>query len=196
MKMRRNNRTCGSVRSSLTTLAGLATARSEAVVTMELRPSGRQARREVWACGSSMSGNPATRLMVTSPTQVNCEQASLTPQSLETSTGSNQKRYAVGCPNDTVGHTDKKTAGVVQGLNHHTLRNIDELNPPPRRDAAGVSVRAAVGVSGKGGWKKRTPSCNGRDRGCKDRPAARAGRLPTGGSSPRHFRTDEGGKSK
>ena len=163
--MSQYDRTCGSVRSSLATLAGLVTARSEAVATTELRPQGRQVRREAGACEPLMSGGSSPRLMVVCPTQVNCVEAPLTPRSPVTLTGSGQNWHAVGCPIDALGHTDQSTAGVVQGLHHHiSLRNLDEVNPSLRPAGAGVLARAAVGVPGRGCWKKRMPFCNGTDR--------------------------------
>lgn len=37
----------------------------------------------------------------------------------------------VSCPSLALGHTDKSTAGVAQGLNHRMLRILDEVSPSP-----------------------------------------------------------------
>jgi hypothetical protein len=83
-----------------------------------------------------------------------------------TLTGSGQNRHALGCSTQALEHTDKTGAGVVQGLNHRLLRDLDGSNPPSRLFEAGASARAAVETPGRGCWKKRTPSCNGTDRSC------------------------------
>jgi len=163
--MNEYHRTRGSVRGSLTAPAKLATTWWEAAVTTPLRPAGRETRREAGFSEPPMSGGSRARLMAC-PTQVNCEQASLLQGSQTTLTGSGQNRHAARCSTSDMGHTDRKAAGVVQGLNHRLLRDLDELNPPLRPSGAGTLARAALATPGRGCWKKRTPRCNGTDSGC------------------------------
>ena len=167
--MNEYDRTCGSVRSSLAALAGSATTAWEAAATMQLRPSGRESRREAESSEPPMSGGSSARLMAC-PTQANCKQAPLSPTSQMTLTGSGQNRRAVGCPTNELGHADTMTAGVLQGLNHRLLRGLDGVNPLHRLHEAGVPARAAVGAPGRGCWRKRMPPCNGADRSCNITP--------------------------
>jgi hypothetical protein len=164
--MNEYHRTRGSVRGSLAAPAKSATTWWEAAVTMQLHPSGWETRREVECPESPMSGGSSARLKMACPTQVNCKQASLSRRSQMTLTGSGQNRHAVGCSSGCWGHTDRMTAGVVQGLNHRLLRDSDEANPSLRPTGAGTSARAAVATPGRGCWRKRMPSCNGTDSGC------------------------------
>jgi hypothetical protein len=142
-------------------------------------------------------GEPAVRLglrianvrrsgarLMACPTQVNCEKASLGEEKPNDIDRLRPKWHAVSCPSLALGHTDTSTAGVAQGLNHRMLRVLDEVNPSPRLVEAGAPARAAFGGLGRGCWKKQMPSCNGMDRSVY-RSAAKAGRLPAGGSSPK-----------
>ena len=156
-------RTRGSVRGSLAALAGLTTTPWEAAVTMQLHPSGWETRREVESSELPMSGGSSARLEMACPTHVNCEQASSTRGSQRTLTGSGQNRHAVGCPTNELGHADTMTAGVLQGLNHRLLRELDGVNPLLRPIGASASARAAFATPGKGYWRKRTPFCNRTD---------------------------------
>jgi hypothetical protein len=195
MTMNEYNRTCGSVRSSLAALAGLATTPWEAAVTMELRPSGREARREAESSEPPMSGGSSARLMAC-PTQVNCKQAPLSPTSQMTLTGSGQNRHAAGCSSHAWEHTDRMAAGVMQGLNHRWLRGSDELNPSHRLHEAGASARAADGAPGKGCWRKRMPPCNGADRSCNITPLREQAHFQRVVRYETTGRTNKGGNSK
>jgi hypothetical protein len=78
------------------------------------------------------------------------------------------KRYAVKLLRLLFsGHTDISTAGVLAGANPLVSSMRNTVNPLPRlRKEAGVPARGAVGVAGKGNWRKRMPPCNGVDRRC------------------------------
>jgi len=110
--------------------------------------------------------------------------------------GFSQNRHAVGCPLADWGHTDKSIAGVLQGLHHHLLHVLDGLNPPPRPIGAGTFVRTAVGVPGRGCWKKRTPLCNGADRGWNITPLREQADFQRVVHYQTTRRTNEGGESK
>ena len=99
------------------------------------------------------------------------------PGSQTTLTGSGQNGHAVGCSIRWLEHTDKTTAGVVQGLNRHWLRDLDRSNPPLCPSGAGASARAAVATPGRGCWKKRMPPCNGADRSCNITPLREQARF-------------------
>jgi hypothetical protein len=192
-KESKSERTCGSVRSSLAAPAGLVTTRLEAAVTTRIRSGERGGFREDTS-RSPMPDGLNSRLVV-SLTEVNCNQAPLSPESQKALSGSGQNRRAVGCLVDATGHTDRKTAGVVQRLTHRKFHDVDRSNPSSRPVfRAGFAARRAVGMPGRGGRRKQMPSCNGTDR--DQCPAARAGRLPTGGSLRNPGRIDTGGNSK
>ena len=187
--------TRGSVRGSLTAPAKLATTSREAAVTTQLHPHGWDTRREVECSAPPMSGGSSARLMAC-PTHVNCAQAPLALRSQMTLTGSGQNRHALGCSTQVLEHTDKNSAGVLQGLNHRLLRDLDGSNPPFRLSEAGASARTAVGTPGEGCWRKRMSSCNGTDRSCNITPR----REPAHFQQVVHYetagRTDKGGNSK
>lgn len=79
--------------------------------------------------------------------------------------GSGQNWHAVGYPSDTLGYADKWPPVWKQGLTHHGFVDRKMLNPPFRLIEASNAARIADGMSGRGCWRKRMPSCNGTDRG-------------------------------
>jgi len=193
--MNEDYRTRGSVRGSLAATARLATTSWEAAVTRHLHPSGWETRREVEFSEPPMSGGSSARLMAC-PTYVNCKQAPRFPGSQMTLTGSGQNWHAVGYSIFGLEYTDATTAGVMQGLNHRLLRDLDELNPPLRPTGAGVSARAAVATPGRGCRKKRMPSCNGTDRSCNITPLREQARFRRVVRYETTGRTNKGENSK
>jgi len=187
--------TRGSVRGSLMAPAKSATTWWEAAVTAQLRPSGRETRREVEFSEPPMSGGSSARLMAC-PTHVNCAQAPLALRSQMTLAGSGQNRHALGCSTRALEHTDKTSAGVLQGLNHRLLRDLDGSNPPLRLIGAGASARAAVATPGRGCWGKRTPPCNGADRSCNITPLREQAHFQRVVRYETTGRTNKGGNSK
>lgn len=84
----------------------------------------------------------------------------------KTLTGSSQKGNAVGCSTSALEHTDVRTAGVEVGTKSFMSLERNMLSPTSRLKEAGAIVRCAVGVAGKGGWRKRMPVCNESDKSC------------------------------
>ena len=97
----------------------------------------------------------------------------------------------------------KKVCGQEQVLSHHLSQmlchrrirrdlthagNLTEHGKPETLPLGKQSARSADRVAGRGGWRKRRPSCNEADRGCAipvvaTSPRAKASRLPSGLSS-------------
>ncbi len=155
-------RTCGSVRSSLSALAWLATAGSEAAETTHLHSLSeettvRKSPRPQALCGLRARLDDTSKL-------VELPQAPRTCTEPKTLKGSNQKVSQSAVPTDYLGHTDNETAGVEAGANSSMLLERNTVNLIFRLIEAGVVVRPAVGVSGKGNWKKPMPFCNRTDR--------------------------------
>jgi hypothetical protein len=105
---------------------------------------------------------------MTCPTQVNCQSTVMSnkPKALNRlePTGN-----AVGCPHCGLGHTDRNAAGVEAGANSFRSLEPNVVNPTSCSEdhtGAGESARNAVGMAGRGDWKKRRPLCNGVDRSC------------------------------
>jgi hypothetical protein len=64
-------------------------------------------------------------------------------------------------------HTDTKTVGVLAGTNPFVSSMRNMVSPTSRlREKASAPARAAVGVAGKGCWRKRRLVCNGSDKRC------------------------------
>jgi len=80
---------------------------------------------------------------------------------------------------------------LVMGIQRHRrkaraypgLSSMRNVVSPHRPRPGKRTARNADGGAGKGWRRKQRPACNGPDRGCDDRPAAQAGRLPPGPSS-------------
>jgi hypothetical protein len=187
-------RTCGSVRSSLAAPAGLVTARLEAAATMHLPPSGGEDNREgvFWTVSVRRSEVQADGKSNRSELHADI----VSPDEPKALTGSSQNRHAVGCLNDALGHADRDTAGVMQGLNHHEFLVRKRLNPTSRLSEAGSVARPADGMAGRGCWRKRKPSCNGRDRGCDITPLRKQADFQRVARYERTGRTTAGGNRK
>ena len=62
-------------------------------------------------------------------------------------------------------HADERTAGVKAGTNSPMLLERNTVSRTSRLFEAGAVARPAVGVIGKGCWRKQRPSGNRTDRG-------------------------------
>ncbi len=86
-------------------------------------------------------------------------------------TGSGQKARSrlLHCTLGAHGHT--RLPVWKAGANSFMSLQLNMVNPTSRlRVEAGASARNAVGVAGRGCWKKRRPLCNGADRDCNITP--------------------------
>jgi len=184
--------TCGSVRSSLSASARLATVGSKAAETEELRLRAREQPRGSFPDCQHQGGLRAG--LVICPTEVNCQQApskSIEPKML---TGSSQKVTQSVVPSAYLEHTDKQTAGVKAATNSRRLLERNTVSLTFRLSEAGVVARPADGMAGRGSWNKRMPSGNRADRSCNITPLRKqaefqqvvhhetAGRTFTGGN--------------
>jgi len=100
------------------------------------------------------------------PTQVNCH-STVTIDKPKTLIRLEPKGNAAGCPHFALRHTDINAAGVQAGANSFMSLESNVVNPTSRPDGnvgAGAPVRNAVGMAGRGDWRKRRPLCNGADR--------------------------------
>jgi hypothetical protein len=189
------SRTCDFVHTSLPTSARLVTVGSKAVGTTYLRPRGRGDDREVVSATASVNGGWRVRLNDKSNAS-ELSQAPSNPIEPKTLTGSSQNRRAVGCLTMTWGTRTIKTAGVRTGTKSFVSSYRNVVNPPFRLPEAGVIARCAAGMSGRGCWKKRTPFCNGTDRGCNIAPPCKRADFQLVMRDERTNRTFTGGNRK
>lgn len=188
-------RTCGFVHTSLLASARLVTVGSKAAKTTYLRPKGRGDGREVVSATASVNGGRRVRLH-DKPNESELSQAPSNPIEPKTLTGSSQNRRAVGCLTMTWGTRTQMTAGVRTGAKSFVSSYRNVINPPFRLPEAGVIARCAVGMSGRGCWRKRKPFGNGTDRGCNIAlPCKRADFQPVM-RGERTRKTFTGGNSK
>lgn len=192
--VREAKRTCGSVRSSLVAPALLATEGLEAAMTTYLRLRMRwRPRGSLRDC--QRQGGLRVRLGDKSKL-IELPQAPRRYDEPKALTGSNQKVTQSVSPLHTWNTRTNKTAGVEAGTKSSMLLKRNTVNLTFRPLAgAGAVARPAVGMAGRGNWKKPRPSCNGADRsGHTTSPRKRAdfqrvvhyetaGRTFTGGNS-------------
>jgi hypothetical protein len=189
------SRTCGFVHTSLLTSARLVTVGSKAVGTTYLRPMGRGDGREVVSATASVNGGRRVRLNDKSNAS-ELSQAPSIPREPKTLTGSSQNRRAVGCLTMTWGTRTIMTAGVRTGTKSFVSSDRNVVNPPSRLPKAGVTAMCAVGVPGRGCWKKQMPFCNGMDRGCNIAPPRKRADFQRVMRDERTGKTFIGGNSK
>jgi len=70
------------------------------------------------------------------------------------------------------------------------------VNPTVRLVEAGVSVRNADGLAGRGDWRKLMPFCNGADRSCNIIPPCKRADFQLVVRDERTGKTFAGGNSK
>ena len=157
-------RTCGSVRSSLSAPAWLATARSEAVETIYRRPfgAGRRPRGSLSDCERQCG--PGLSWM-TCPTQVNCA-STVRVKEPKALSGFSQKAMPFGCPSSDWDTRTNPNGRCSAGTKSSVLLERNRLTPTPRPSGQVWPRGRTHGVAGRGCWRKRMPLCNGADRGC------------------------------
>ena len=158
--VREATRTCGSVRSSLVAPALLATEGLEAAMTTYLRlRMRRRPRGSLWDC--QRQGGLRVRLDDRSKL-IELPQAPRGYDEPKALIGSNQKVRSRLSPLHTWDTRTNRTAGVEAGTNSSMLLERNTVNLIFRLSEAGLVARPAVGMAGRGNWKKQRPFCNGR----------------------------------
>jgi hypothetical protein len=188
-------RTRGSVRASLPASARLATVGSKAVGTRFLRSRERGDDREEISAAASVNGGWRIWLDDKSNTR-ELRQASLNPKEPKTLTGSGQKATQPVVPPETEGTRTLMAAGVIAGTKSSVLLERNMENPSSRLEEAGDAARRAVGVTGRGSWKKPTPFCNGTDRSCNITPLRKQAHFQPVVGDETACRTFTGGNGK
>jgi hypothetical protein len=164
MKGKFVSRTCGSVRSSLSAPARLATAGSEAAETTSLHRSdeGTAVRRFPRLRASTRSERQG---WMKRPTQVNCQRHRKIQRAKDADRLQPKRcaaRVLQACKRSA---RTNQAAGVEAGADSFVSSQPNIANPTSRLPAkAGASARNADGMAGRGSWKKQKPVCNGADR--------------------------------
>jgi hypothetical protein len=157
-------KTCGSARTSLAASARLVTVGSKAAATTYLRPRGRRDDREVVSATASINGGRRVRLNDKSK-QNELPQAPSTSVEPKMLTGSGQKARSRLLHRRLGAHGHLRLPVWTAGTKSFMSSQRNRISPAFRLDIeAGASARNADGMADKGGWKKRTPFCNGADR--------------------------------
>jgi len=170
MKSENISRTCGSVRSSLSAPARLATVGSEAAETTSLHHQDEETavRRFPRLRASTRSERQG---WMKCPTQVNCQRHRKIQRAKDADRlkpNGNAASVLQPCKRST---RTKPAAGVEAGANSFMSSQPNIINPTFRLPVeAGASVRNADGMAGRGCWKKPMPFDNGTDRSCNITP--------------------------
>jgi hypothetical protein len=170
MKSKFASRTCGSVRSSLSAPARLATVGSEAAETTSLHPQDEEtAVRRFPRLRASMRSERQGWMKC--PTQVNCRRHRKLQRAKDADRlkpNGNAARVLQPCKRST---RTKQAAGVEAGADSFMSSQPNIVNPTFRLPVeAGASARNADGMAGRGGWRKQRPFSNGTDRSCNMTP--------------------------
>jgi hypothetical protein len=112
--------------------------------------------------------------------------------------GSSQNRQCSRLSHRTRGtHGHSRLPVWKAGANSFVSFKPNIVNPTSRLGTeAGASARIADGVTGRGGWRKRRPLCNGADRGCNIIPPCKRADFQLVVRDERTIRTFTGGKCK
>ena len=194
MRSKLISRTCGSVRSSLSAPARLATVGSEAAETTSLHLQDEETAVR-WPPRLRASTRSERQGWMKCPTQVNCHRHRKIQRAKDADRlkpNGNAARVLQPCKRST---RTKPAAGVEAGADSFMSLQPNIANPTSRlRVKAGASARNADGMAGRGCWRKQRPFCNGTDRSCNITPPCkradfqrvvrdeRAGRTFTGGN--------------
>ena len=189
-------RTCGSVRTSLSAPARLVTVESEAAETTYLRSSERRGGREAFPSAASVKGGRRVRLNEKSNT---CELlwAPLESKSHKTLAGSGQKATQSAASPGIWGTRTIRLPACKAGASSFVSSQRNRINPAFRPLCeAGVTARCADEVAGRGGWKKRRPLGNRADRSCNITPLRKQADFQLVVRGERTRGTFTGGNSK
>jgi hypothetical protein len=161
-----NDKTCGSVHTSLLASALLVTVGSKAAKTTYLYLSRYNEHREVFSAAASIYGGRRVRLDDT-PKSVEPLLAPSTLKEPKMLTGSGQKARS-RLPHHRLGAHGLTRLPVLQAGANSSVSQQQNIAIPTLRPGlgAGAPARGAGGVVGKGCWKKQMPLCNGADKGC------------------------------
>jgi hypothetical protein len=111
--------------------------------------------------------------------------------------GSGQNRHAVGYSTLSMEYADLQTAGAEAGAKSFVSLKPNVVNPTFRPGGgAGASARNALGMAGRGCWKKPRPFCNGADRDCHIIPPCKRADFQRVIRDERTGRTFMGGNRK
>ncbi len=188
------SRTCGSDRSSLSASARLVTVGSKAAVTTyfclhDTESSARNFRH----CQRQRGGRVRLDDM-SNPREL--LQAPLNPAEPKTLTGSSQKARSRLLPSETWSTRTLRLPVYEARTKSFVSFKQNRINPTSCRIPAGVIARCAVEVAGKGGWRKRTPLCNGADRGLNITPLRKQADFQLVVDDEKTSRTFAGGDGK
>ena len=123
-------------------------------------------------------------------------QAPLNPAEPKTLTGSSQKARSRLHPPETWSTRTLRLPVYEARTKSFVSFKQNRINPTSRRIPAGVTARCAVEVAGKGGWRKRTPLCNGADRSCNITPLRKQADFQLVVDDEKTSRTFAGGDGK
>jgi len=163
MKKRESeHQTCGSVRSSLSTLARPVTVGSEAVDTKN-SAARRGSDREVISEAASFRRSEGQAWMNGS-TQVNCCGCRYSREAKDAVRLQPNRQCSQMLLQKCGAHGYKRLSAWKAGTSSFALLIRNRINPIFRPHRAGASARNADGIAGKGYGKKRTLPCNRADR--------------------------------
>ena len=170
MRSENISRTCGSVRSSLSAPARLATVGSGAAETTSPHRQA-EATAVRWLPRLRASTRSGRQGWMKCPTQVNCQRHRKIQRAKDADRLKPNGNAASVLPPCKRSTRTKPAAGVEAGANSSMSSQPNIINPTGRlRVEAGASARNAEGLAGKGCWKKQTPFDNGTDRSCNIAP--------------------------
>jgi hypothetical protein len=186
------HQTCGSVRSSLSTLARLVMVGSEAVETKSSALFGRGSDCEVASEAASFRRSESQAWMRGS-TQVNCCGCRHSRRSQSCCQASAKRQCGQMRQRGSGAHGYERPSAYKAGTSSSALLIRNRINPIFRPWRAGASARNAEGMAGKGYGKKRTLPGNRADRSHAS-PRKRAD-FPWVVDDERAGRTCAGGKA-
>jgi len=196
MKSENISRTCGSVRSSLSAPARLATVGSGAAETTSPHRQD-EATAVRWSPRLRASTRSGRQGWMKCPTQVNCQRHRKIQRAKDAERLKPNGNAASVLPPCKRSTRTKPAAGVEAGANSSMSAQPNIINPTGRlRVEAGASARNADGSAGKGCWKKRTPFDNGTDRSCNITPPRKRADFQRVVRDETAGRTGAGGNSK
>jgi hypothetical protein len=196
MRSENISRTCGSVRSSLSAPARLATVGSGAAETTSPHRQD-EATAVRWSPRLRASMRSERQGWMKCPTQVNCQRHRKIQRAKDADRLKPNGNAASVLPPCKRSTRTKTAAGVEAGANSFMSSQLNIINPTGRlRVEAGASARNADGMAGRGCWKKRTPFDNGTDRSCNITPPCKRADFQRVVRDETAGRTGAGGNGK